>query len=81
MALLQSRDHNRQLPHDPISSHIRISRPYVFQQTIQQCIRNIETKDNLVRLQAVAYIDGIRKELQMYEKLSLILSFLRETPS
>lgn len=69
MASLQSHDLIKSLPPGSVSSQVHILKPYVFQQTIQQCIGQTESDGNMVRLQTVAYIDGIRKTLQMYEKL------------
>lgn len=71
LAMASSQNHGltQNFPSGPVSSSIHIAKPYIFQQSIQQHMRNIEMKDDLIRLQAVAYIDGIRKALQMYGKL------------
>lgn len=69
MASSQSHDLIQSFPPNSVSSQVHILKPYVFQQTIQQCIGRTESDGHMVRLQTIAYIDGIRKALQMYEKL------------
>lgn len=69
MASSQSRGLTQGFSSGPVSSTIHIAKPYVFQQSIQEYMKGIETKDDVIRLQAVAYIDGIRKVLQMYGEL------------
>lgn len=69
MSLSQSHGLTQGVFSGPVSSTIHIAKPYVFQQSIQKYMKDIETKDDVIRLQAVAYIDGIRKVLQMYEEL------------
>lgn len=68
MASSQSNWLTHGLSSGPITSIIYITKPYIFQKSIRQYMKSIETKDDLIRLQAVAYIDGIRKALQMYGK-------------
>ena len=56
-------------PPGPHPSYIQIAKPYVFQQTVQECITvtgTTEAKDDSIRLQGVAWIDSVRKALHLY---------------
>lgn len=50
-------------------SFIQVARPYMFEQTIQDCIRAMgmnPMREESLRLQGVSWIDSIRKELHLY---------------
>lgn len=52
----------------PHPSHIEIAKPYIFQHTITACLNAAgvtEAKDDSIRLQGVAWIDSVRKALQL----------------
>ena len=52
----------------PHPSHIEIAKPYIFQHTITACLNAAgvtEAKDDSIRLQGVAWIDSVRKELKL----------------
>ncbi|KAF2837165.1 cyclin-like protein [Patellaria atrata CBS 101060] len=52
----------------PHPSFIEVAKPYIFQQRIQDCLFAIgmtEAKDDNVRLQGVAWIDNVRKSMQL----------------
>lgn len=55
-------------PLGPHPSHIQIAKPYVFQQTVQECISSTEAKDDGIRLQGVLWIDSVRKAMHLYER-------------
>jgi len=53
----------------PHPSFIEIAKPYIFEQKVQECITKIgmtEAKEDVVRLQGVAWIDNVRKSMQLY---------------
>ena len=53
----------------PHPSFIEIAKPYIFEQKVQECIAKIgmtEAKEDVVRLQGVAWIDNVRKSMQLY---------------
>ena len=52
----------------PHPSYIEIARPYVFQHTITASLAAAgvsEAKDDSIRLQGVAWIDSVRKYMQL----------------
>ena len=52
----------------PDPSVIQVAKPYIFEQTIQTCRESLgvpEQKEDLARLQGVAWIDSVRKALQL----------------
>lgn len=52
----------------PHPSFIEIAKPYIFEQKVQECIAKIgmtEAKEDVVRLQGVAWIDNVRKSMQL----------------
>lgn len=52
----------------PHPSFIQVAKPYVFQQKLEDCMLAIgvnEAKEDNVRLQGVAWIDNVRKALQL----------------
>ena len=52
----------------PHPSFIQVAKPYVFQQKLQECMTATgvnEAKEDNVRLQGVAWIDNVRKALQL----------------
>lgn len=57
-------------PHTP---YIQVAKPYIFEQKIQECMISAgfnEVKEDSFRLQGVAWIDGVRKALHLYEEPS-----------
>ncbi|KAI9739182.1 MAG: RNA polymerase II C-terminal domain kinase beta subunit [Cirrosporium novae-zelandiae] len=55
-------------PRGPHPSFIQTAKPYVFEQTVEQCLSSLnasETKEDNIRLQGVAWVDAVRKELQL----------------
>lgn len=60
-------------PPGPHPSFIEVAKPYIFEQKLQDCMKIIgmnEAKEDVVRLQGVAWIDQVRKALQLYEPSS-----------
>lgn len=56
-------------PQGPDPSVIQVAKPYVFERTVQDCLKASgvpEQKEQLARLQGVAWIDSVRKALQLY---------------
>lgn len=68
MAPSQAHDLTEGPPLGPHPSHIQIAKPYVFQQTVQECISSTEAKDDGIRLQGVLWIDSVRKAMHLYER-------------
>ncbi|KAH5301061.1 hypothetical protein HBI11_141010 [Parastagonospora nodorum] len=59
------RDRERVGPHP---SYIEISKPYILQSRIHKCLSDInmsDAKEDIVRLQGVAWIDQVRRALQL----------------
>ncbi|KAI9826017.1 MAG: hypothetical protein M1819_007472, partial [Sarea resinae] len=55
-------------PPGPHPSFIQVAKPYVFEQNIEECLKATgatEAKEDNVRLQGVAWIDNVRKALQL----------------
>ena len=53
-------------------SFIQVAKPYIFEQTIQDCIYAIgvnPTREESLRLQGVSWIDNVRKVLHLYAEL------------
>jgi CTD kinase subunit beta len=52
----------------PDPSVIQVAKPYLFEQTIEDCLRKIGThavKEDSFRLQGVAWIENVRRALQL----------------
>jgi len=52
----------------PHPSYIQVAKTYIFEQTIQDCMKAVgteEAKDVVARLQGVTYIDNVRKALSL----------------
>ncbi|KAL9025177.1 MAG: hypothetical protein Q9196_005958 [Gyalolechia fulgens] len=52
----------------PHPSYIQIAKPYIFESKIQECLvvaGVTETRDDSIRLQAVAWIDSVRRALHL----------------
>ncbi|KAJ4364521.1 RNA polymerase II C-terminal domain kinase beta subunit [Neocucurbitaria cava] len=52
----------------PHPSYIEIAKPYIFQSRIDKCLRDLnmsDAKEDVVRLQGVAWIDQVRRALQL----------------
>jgi CTD kinase subunit beta len=61
----RERDRERVGPHP---SYIEIAKPYILQSRIQKCLRDVnmsDAKEDTVRLQGVAWIDQVRRALQL----------------
>ncbi len=55
-------------PVGPHPSYIEIAKPYIFESKIRECLAIggvSEAKDDSIRLQGVAWIDGVRKALHL----------------
>lgn len=53
----------------PHPSFIQVAKPYVFEQTIQDCIAALGVdplREEGLRLQGVAWIDSVRRALHLY---------------
>lgn len=53
----------------PHPSYIQIAKPYVFESKIQECIFAAgvtEARDEDIRLQAVAWIDNVRRAMHLF---------------
>lgn len=70
MALLQADETTKRSlpPISPNPSCMKVIKRYIYQQTIQEYIKGYEMNEELMRLQGVAWIDGVRKLLHMYER-------------
>lgn len=57
------------VPHPgPHPSYIQIAKPYIFESKIQGCLLVAgvtENRDDNIRLQAVAWIDNVRRALHL----------------
>lgn len=52
----------------PHPSYIEVAKPYIFDQKLQTCLATInmnEAKEDAVRLQGVAWIDNVRRAMQL----------------
>lgn len=53
-------------------SFVQVAKPYIFEQTIQDCMRAIgadTTREVSQRLQGVTWIDNVRKVLRLYVEI------------
>jgi CTD kinase subunit beta len=63
--LSAERDGERVGPHP---SHIEVAKPYILQSRIQQCLLDLrmsDAKEDSIRLQGVAWIEQVRRALQL----------------
>ena len=65
--------HGSDLPENPRPgphpSYIQIAKPYIFESKIQECLLLggvTETRDDSIRIQAVGWIDSVRRALHLY---------------
>ena len=52
----------------PHPSFIEVAKPFIFEQRVQGCMNVIgmtEAKEDAIRLQGVAWIDSVRRSLQL----------------
>ena len=52
----------------PPTSFIQVAKPYVFEQTIQECLRVTgvsQAREDIIRLAGVLWIDNVRKALKL----------------
>ena len=52
----------------PHPSFIEVAKPFIFEQRLQGCLNAIamtEAKEDAIRLQGVAWIDSVRRSLQL----------------
>lgn len=52
----------------PHPSFIQVAKPYVFEHKVQECMTAIgvsEAKEDNIRLQGIAWIDSVRKAMQL----------------
>ena len=55
-------------PQGPDPSVIQVAKPYVFEKNVQHYLKSSsvpEQKEDIARLQGVAWIDNVRKALQL----------------
>lgn len=55
----------------PHPSFIQVAKPYVFEHKVQECMTAIgvtEAKEDNIRLQGIAWIDSVRKAMQLYAR-------------
>jgi CTD kinase subunit beta len=58
----------RDTPIGPHPSYIEVAKPYILQSAIQKCLTDLsmsDAKEDAARLQGVAYIDQVRRALQL----------------
>ena len=61
----------------PPTSFIQVAKPYIFEQTIQECLKTTgvsQVREDNIRLAGVQYIDNTRKALKLYDVPLLSLS-------
>ena len=54
----------------PPTSFIQVAKPYLFEQTIQECLKATgvsQAREDTIRLQGVQWIDNVRKALKLWE--------------
>ena len=64
MAPVPITEHDGQI--GPHPSFIQVAKPYIFEQTIQECITALgvsQLKEDNMRLQGVTWVDSVRKAL------------------
>ena len=52
----------------PMRNHIQLATPYIFQQNISDCLRQIgvaQTREDNIRLAGVLWIDNVRRALRL----------------
>jgi CTD kinase subunit beta len=55
-------------PAQPHPSFIQVAKPYVFEQTIQECLAATgvdSSREDSIRIQGVTWIDNVRKALRL----------------
>ncbi len=60
----------------PPTSFIQVAKPYIFEQTIQECLKATgvsQVREDNIRLAGVQYIDNTRKALKLHD--DPVLSF------
>lgn len=58
----------------PATSFIQVAKPYIFEQTIQECLKTTgvsQAREDNIRLGGVQYIDNVRKALKLWEATPL----------
>ena len=53
-------------------SFIQVANPYIFEQTVENCIESMgikPTRETLSRLQGVAWLDEVRRALNLYVEI------------
>jgi CTD kinase subunit beta len=54
----------------PPTSFIQVAKPYIFEQTIQECLKTTgvsQAREDTIRLAGVQWIDSVRKALKLWE--------------
>lgn len=54
----------------PPTSFIQVAKPYIFEQTIQECLKITgvsQAREDTIRLAGVQWIDNVRKALKLFE--------------
>jgi len=57
----------------PPTSFIQVAKPYIFEQTIQECLKTTgvsQAREDTIRLAGVQWIDNVRKALKLWEPSS-----------
>lgn len=52
----------------PVPSHIQVAKPYVFQQAIEGCLKDVgvaQAREDNIRLAGVQWIDNVRRALKL----------------
>ena len=71
MSPISPAEHNSTAPSSrslPPPYTIQVAKPYIFQQTIDQCLRDLgvsQTREDNIRLAGVQWIDSVRKALRL----------------
>jgi CTD kinase subunit beta len=53
----------------PMTNYIQVAKPYIFQQTIDQCLRSTgvsQIREDNIRLAGVQWIENVRRALKLY---------------
>jgi hypothetical protein len=54
----------------PPTSFIQVAKPYIFEQSIQECLKTTgvsQAREDTIRLAGVQWIDNVRKALKLWE--------------
>lgn len=54
----------------PPTSFIQVAKPYIFEQSIQECLKTTgvsQAREDTIRLAGVQWIDNVRKALKLWD--------------